>query len=124
MYDKNSLEFGVRMGINDALYQKEDSLCSGPGKAPYYQVKFCCPRSIAPGYIQVRASLPSSDGCQTLTVAQGDMLGGQEKTLYETTLVRAGLLNVKHLAAVTARVTCILWEIYQAPDPERPVVPW
>ena len=109
MYKKTDLEFSMRSGISDALYGQESIKCESFAKVPYYQVTFRCGK-LAPGWVQVRASLISPDGAQTLRVMQGDGLGGTEKTLYETELVKGGLVDVKRLAAITDKVIDIIWE--------------
>lgn len=109
MYKKTDLEFSVRCGICDALYEKESIKCTSFEKEPYYQVEFSCGK-LAPGWVQVRASLMSFNGAQTLRVLQGDGAGSPEKTLYETELVTGWLVDVKRLAAITDKVTDIIWE--------------
>ena len=109
MYKKTDLEFSVRCGICDALYGDESLKSTSFEKEPYYQVGFSCGK-LAPGWVQVRASLMSFNGAQTLRVMQGDGLGGTEKTLYETELVKGWLVDVKRLAAITDKVTDIIWE--------------
>ena len=109
MYKKTDLEFSVRCGICDALYEKESIKCTSFERKPYYQVGISCGK-LAPGWVQVRVSLRSFNGVQTLRVMQGDGLGGTEKTLYETELVKGGLVDVKRLAAITDKVTDIIWE--------------
>jgi hypothetical protein len=109
MYKKTDLEFSVRCGICDALYEKESIKCTSFEKKPYYQVGISFGK-LAPGWVQVRVSLRSFNGVQTLRVMQGDGLGRTEKTLYETELVKGGLVDVKRLAAITDKVTDIIWE--------------
>ena len=113
MYKKTDLEFSVRCGICDALYGKESIKCTSFERKPYYQVEISCGK-LAPGWVQVRASLMSFNGAQTLRVMQGDGLGGTEKTLYETELVKGWLVDVKRLAAITDKVTDIIWEACHA----------
>lgn len=109
MYKKTDLEFSVRCGICDALYGKESIKCTSFERKPYYQVEFSCGK-LAPGWVQVRASLMSFNGAQTLRVMQGDGLGGTEKMLYETELVHDYKIDIRHLAEVTDKVTGIIWE--------------
>lgn len=109
MLKKEDVEFSVRCGICDALYEKESIKSTSFEKKPYYQVGISFGK-LTPGWVQVRVSLRSFNGVQTLRVMQGDGLGSPEKMLYETTLVENWTVNVRKLSEITDKVTGIVWD--------------